>query len=210
MKHIITYNNFLLEKRVDVNEYPNKNYLGLVAKDINRFGRTTKFLTLYDFKNYKVIAHIELKNMMDINVFEVNRSFAEKGWGPLIYDFGLMYSFPKPVAPSKIIQPTAINVWKYYYELRSDVTKSPMKIGDELYDDKYKNDEMEDDFKSDDNLLYLNNYYFLKPSEEFKSLVDKGKQFLAQNGIKPSELFKLGYKEFKKKFLSNQEINQEN
>ncbi len=202
MKHIKPYNNFIIEKRASIQEYTNSDFIGLVLKDNKRFGSITRFLTLYDFKDNKVLAHIEMSNFTNKNCFEIQRSFAEKNWGPLIYDFALMSANPLSVTPSKIIKPAAINVWRYYYEMRDDVKKVKIDSTDEFYIDKYLN-EMDREYKVDGNLEYLNCYYFLAPSDEYINLLQKGDFFLKQRGIKPYDVSKTGDKEFKKIYDEN-------
>lgn len=186
---------------MDIGEYSNLDTLGLVVKDTNRNSVTTKHLALFDFKTNTMLAYIELRNLIDRNVFEIERVYAEKSWGPLIYDYALMFTYPKFVAPSKTIKPEAIKVWKYYYELRNDVIKQEMGVKDESYADKYKNDEMDETFLTDSNLMYLNCYYSLKPSIEYSNLVGNGDFLLKKSGLKPSNIFKIGNKCFKNSYL---------
>lgn len=204
MKHIKSFEKYtaILEKKADILDYPNIDSLGLVVKNVNRNNRTTKFLSIFDFKLNKTLAYIELRNIIDKNVFEVERVFAEKNWGPLIYDYALMFAYPKSVAPSKTIKPGAIKVWKYYYDFRDDVIKKAMNINDESYSSEYKNDEMDDVMLSDDNLIYLNCYYSLNPSLEYTKLSEKGAYLLKKHGMIPSDVFKIGYKQFKNIYLS--------
>ena len=200
MKHIKDYDVYLLEKKIDISDYPNISSLGLVAKSSNRNSVNTKQLAIFDFKTNETMAYIEIRNLIDRNVFEIERASAEKGWGPLIYDYALMFSYPKPVAPSKTIKPSAINVWKYYYELRPDVIKQEMGVKDESYSDKYRNHIMDDMLLTDDNLTYLNCYYSLKPSTEFLDLMEKGNILLKNSGMIPSQVFNYGNKHFKNSY----------
>lgn len=201
MKHIRNFDLFLFEKKMDIMDYPNLDTLGLVVKSSNRNSVTTKNLALFDFKTEETLAYIELRNLIDREVFEVEKASAEKGWGPLIYDYALMFSYPKSVAPSKTIKPSAINVWKYYYDLRPDVIKKEMGVKDESYSDKYRNHIMDDMILSDDNLLYLNTYYSLIPSIEFKDMVQKGSLLLKNSGMLPSNIFNFGNKHFDNSYL---------
>lgn len=116
MKHIQSYNIFILEKKADVVSYPNFSDLGLIIKQTKRNGTTTISLTLYDFKDDVVMGHIELDNLKNKSNFEIMRACAKKDWGAVIYDFALMCINPLPVTPSNVIMPKAINIWKYYYD----------------------------------------------------------------------------------------------
>lgn len=196
MKHIKTFDTFLFEKKIVINEYINLDFLGLVKKEIKRFNTTTKSLTLFDFKENIVLAHIEYDNSNSKDAFDIHRSYAQKDWGANIYDFALMETYPLPIVPSKIIVPKAINIWKYYYDLRSDVKKVPIMSDSENYSDTYRNF-LDDKPKSDDNLKYLSCYYFMEKTEEYENLLKKGSILSVEYGIKPSFITELGYKAFK-------------
>lgn len=196
MKYIKNFNNFIFEKKIDVSAYPNSNFLGLVKKSNKRGNTTTKTLTLFDFKQKEVLAHIELDNLNSKTCFDIMRSYAKKDWGAVIYDFALMDTNPLPVVPSKVIMPKAINIWKYYYDLRSDVIKKPILPSDENYSETYKNF-LDDTPKSDNNLLYINCYYFMEKSNQFEELLEKGNFLLKRFNLTPSFITNLGYKEFK-------------
>lgn len=62
--------------------------------------------------------------------YEVMRSKAPKGWGPLLYDVAMEWASVKGgglIADRDEVSPAAQRVWSYYKESRSDVQAIPLK-----------------------------------------------------------------------------------
>lgn len=61
---------------------------------------------------------------------EVAVSSAQKGYGPMMYDICMSYSYPTPIMPDRtLVSPAAANVWTYYQK-RNDVEKIPLSDND--------------------------------------------------------------------------------
>lgn len=73
-----------------------------------------------------IIGSIGIKKNTDCNAYYVKYVFAEKGYGPLLYDIAMESATSEGsglMADREYVKPAAINVWKYYYFNRNDVEK---------------------------------------------------------------------------------------
>lgn len=60
---------------------------------------------------------------------EVQRTAAEQGYGPLLYDLGLSFAYPNYVMPDRSsVSPAAKGVWDYYLNYREDVDRFPLGL----------------------------------------------------------------------------------
>ncbi len=97
-------------------------------------------LVLYSASEDKLFGAIKIApTNEDPNVYTVVRVSGDKGWGPLMYDIAMSYIHPKPLTPDRSgnIAKEAVNVWKFYYDKRSDIKKEPIDINDRLYSTLY-------------------------------------------------------------------------
>ena len=97
-------------------------------------------LVLYSASEDKLFGAIKIAPTdEDPNVYTVVRVSGDKGWGPLMYDIAMSYIYPKPLTPDRSgnIAKEAVNVWKFYYDKRSDIKKEPIDIDDTLYSTLY-------------------------------------------------------------------------
>lgn len=75
-----------------------------------------------------------------------------EGWGPMLYDCVITLAGESGLTPDRAsITPEATNVWKIYYNKRSDVKKEPLDIDGE------KNDDKSDDCESLHSILSASN-----------------------------------------------------
>jgi hypothetical protein len=77
-----------------------------------------------------MLGYVEFSDSVDCDdeVYEINRIAAVKGYGPLLYDVALSYAKTdgmEGVVPDRNrVSPAALKVWEYYFDRRSDVSKT--------------------------------------------------------------------------------------
>jgi hypothetical protein len=80
----------------------------------------------------EVSGHIKCDRFMNSDIFIVESSCVDKGYGPLLYDIA-METVTKHgcmlVSDRKIVSDDAFKVWKYYYENRPDIRKQELAVG---------------------------------------------------------------------------------
>ncbi len=191
---------YILEARVDVASYDYYKDLGLVVYSRKNFEIITKKITLFDFKNDRVMGYIEVDNLLERNSFDILRSYAPKDWGANIYDFAIQEVYPNAIIPSSVIMPKAISIWKYYYEKRNDVDKLEIHPNDINYKKSYKNNDFGGDI-IDDNLKYLNTAYMMVKSDLFIDLKEKCKFLLEKYKYTKIQISKKGENMFKENYI---------
>lgn len=79
------------------------------------------------------LGHILLtrKRVDEGSIWEVEDAQAKRGWGPLLYDLAMEYVCSRLgdlgiTADSSMVSGEAQNVWRFYFENRSDVEKYPL------------------------------------------------------------------------------------
>ena len=109
---------------------------------------------------------------------------AEKGLGPLMYEFAMMYANTYGVMPfrSGDITDSAASVWKKFYD-RSDIKKELVTKEDVEW--SYPFDEFLDDSeKSKEEMLELfNTKYYKTPTTEFNELVLRGQEAVKEKKL---------------------------
>lgn len=197
------FNNFLAlyEKRVENSELVEQNQFGLI---LHNGGRGTKetTLTLYDFKNKKVMGFIEaIKKKGEIP--ELAKSAAEKGYGPSMYDFILM-SFDEGLVPDReSVSEAALNIWRHFLNNRSDVKKESISKEDPSYINSYiKHEDKDEDpvHKDEEGLKILNTNYKLSPSKEYADLIERGNELMKEHSTNSNNINKAGNLYFTKKY----------
>jgi len=185
-----------MKLKMNTENYNSASLVLIIKSDI-KFGINTIYIVLYDFVDDEPIAYIDMNNLGDGINFEIQRSYAKPKWGHIIYDYALMTVYPNALIPSKIINPKALNIWKYYYDLREDVTKIDMNTNDKsLFSVEYINEL--GGVKTDEHIKYINCYYFLDKSTKYLELV-KIKEKINIYNIIPSLIIK----NIENKFLKN-------
>lgn len=146
-------------------------------------------------KDPKIIAFAEMsfdsKNPYDSYVLE--RTAAEKGYGPLIYDIMLSIADKKdrPVSPDRYsVSKYAKNVWDYYFSKRKDVSHLP--IDDEknpLTRDKKDDGEVHYSIKDGDlsKRKPIDFVYFIDKPINYRELINNHKEWIANSSISQSE-----------------------
>lgn len=134
-------------------------------------------ITLYDFKTDRVYGFMSMRPISS-NMNEFVAVAAEKGYGPLIYDCGIMASFNKGLLPPRDgdIRGDAFNVWEKFTH-RSDVTKAVLEEGDEGYSEEYLDFDLDVDNPKES--IAGNTVLIKMPSSDYKKLIAKGKELMS-------------------------------
>ena len=134
-------------------------------------------ITLYDFKTDRVYGYMSMVPIIS-NLNQFVAVAAEKGYGPLIYDCGIMASFNKGLLPPRDgdIRGDAFNVWEKFTH-RSDVTKAVLEKGDPGYSEEYLDFDLDPDNPKES---IVGNTVLIKiPSSDYKKLISKGKELMS-------------------------------
>jgi len=152
----------------------------------------TNEITLYDSSKGcdGVLAYIGLSEYSSFYTFPVVA--ADKGYGPMIYEFGMMFAGDKGLIINRDgdIRGDAFNVWKRFYH-SNVVKKETLDLSDTNFnfaivtgeedtgDDYEKLSQLEyftdEGFKED--IEIYNTIMYMKPSNEYKRLIDMANNF---------------------------------
>jgi len=133
-------------------------------------------IVLYNFKNNTVVGTMSYRPASR-NINQFVGVAAEKGYGPLIYELGIMSSFNRALVPTRDgdIRSGAFKVWEKFMD-RSDVHKIVLEPGEEAYSEKYENPK-------------IANTALLKiPNKEYKELINRGNELISKYRISPEEV----------------------
>ncbi len=202
--YIKTYESYITEKAIPLEDIVNSNNdigLSIYNKTSNNIKHS--YFTLYDFTNSKVLAFLYMRSLnRQGTIYEIENTAAEKNYGPDIYDLALMYIFPKGIKPDIIIKPQALNVWKYYYEKRSDIHKIKLKENDPDYVNRYEVD-IHSGYNNDPEALkIINTVYYKDPNTNLNKLLEKGKEYLQKYNLNEKQLKDIGQKYFDEVYSS--------
>lgn len=200
MKHLKPYENFLDENAISADDVAGRNSIGLVRYD-SPVGIKETALILYDFDDKKVLGFSEIGRFPDEPI-EITRTAAEKGYGPMMYDFILMTMYPVGILPDRdSISEPALNIWKFYYKNRSDVKKDTLKPGSPGYVKNYSVPHQEERSQKDpEKLKVLNTTYYMAPSDQYKNLLHRGEELLAKNKMRKNGIYRAASDFFDSKY----------
>jgi len=171
----------------------------IIHKSRGIFDKMT--IILFDFKLNKIIGNIDIdKDSDSLNYYQIFRSAAEKGYGPTLYDICLMGVYPNGIRPSAVIKPGAQSVWKYYKNNRSDIEMEVIDEKNPEYVSSFETDLGSEKQREESTLDIINTIYFLKPTDEYNSLVSKGENLMNEYKVKIKDLMKLKEEFFKLKY----------
>ena len=143
------------------------------------------WLNLFDFKTKKSVAIITLRRVSN-RAWGVTTVAADGGFGPLIFEVGMMYVSPSGICKDRIgeTKDGALSIWKKFIEDRIDVKKIAIKEDEPEY--SIKNAENPTKF------FMENIICFKKPSIWLGKLISKGEVLIAQTGISIHEIDEIG------------------
>jgi hypothetical protein len=140
----------------DIDSYINKNYntettsLDEIAKTTNDLPKDAGLYINKDFRQTHIVLYSTSEDRIysaisisptreDKNTYDVVRISANDGYGPLMYDIAMSYIYPKQLTPDRTgdVADEAFEVWKYYFDKRTDINKTPITLDDKLYSTMY-------------------------------------------------------------------------
>jgi hypothetical protein len=155
----------LNEAAVPISEILKNANIGL----IDGSSRAQVQLDLYDFSANRVLGTIGASHVAD-NIFHVTGVAAEKGYGPLMYEFAMMSIYDNGLTPTRSadIRGSAWEIWKQFYN-RSDVDKFPISENSRAYSEEFDPGYYENEGEE----IIGNTAFVLAPSSEFKGLLER-------------------------------------
>lgn len=138
-------------------------------------------LHLFDFKTRKCFGHISLQELSNRS-YMVTTIAAEKGFGPLMLEIGMMGVHPAGVCIDRVgpSKPPVWNMFKVFVDERPEIKKVSIKEKDEEYDGRYKEDESR-------HFLY-NTICFRPPSSWYNKILERGATLSQDNNIDQHEI----------------------
>ncbi len=169
---------------------------GLVIKDKKDGQSLLKTIAIYDFDDEMIMSYMSIRKWKVDDYWKVDRSVAEKNFGPPTYDLALMSIYPEYLRPSDMIMPAAQNVWKYYKNKRSDVEKMIINKDDLKYLDEYGENEDKMNLKDPKILDIVNTMFRLKPNKFYNDLIKNGDEYMEKYSITSADIMSKSLKHF--------------
>jgi hypothetical protein len=153
----------LSEAAVSITDVLSNPNIGLT---INNTGSVFQ-LDLYDFSKRRMLGTIGCSHVVD-NVFQITGVAAEKGYGPLMYEFAMMTIYDNGLTPTRSgdLRGTAWEVWVKFYK-RSDIGKFQIKKGSLAYSGEY----VPGDFGKE--AVVGNTAFTLAPNGGYENLIER-------------------------------------
>lgn len=154
-------------------------------------------LDLYDFLKRRVLGTIECVHVAD-NVFHVTGVAAEPGYGPLMYESGMMTIYDNGLAPTRSgdVRGTAWEIWRKFYG-RDDVGKFPIPENSRAYSEEYPEDDYEEDY------VIGNTAFTLAPSGGYENLIERTPILMKIHKISKEEIREQGGNFFSYKYADS-------
>lgn len=166
MNHIKSFGSFINEEAT--------NYLKLSSSvGLVKFKNSLDIgLTLYDFKENKVIGTISYNERISSEYGDVSMVASEKGLGSLMYEMAMIDISPKGLKPSGLINDEALSIWDKFIK-RGDITKVQLEKTDPIFKQ----------FDSVNKERIINTMFYMKPTFKYTSLIRRGEKLLADYNI---------------------------
>lgn len=152
--------------------------VGLIRND---YDSSKIWLHLFDFKEKKCFGHITLAQLSDRS-YMVTTIAAEKGFGPLMLEIGMMGAYPSGICLDRVAT-SKEGVWKMFKKFadeRPEIRKSYIKPSDMEYDNRH----IDDDEK---HFLY-NVILFRHPSSWYSKVLERGARLSQDSGMDGKEI----------------------
>ena len=148
--------------------------VGLIKRNINSNVIT---FNLFDFKDQKCFGYLELNKLTDRS-FMVSSISAEKGFGPLLLEIGMMGVYPSGICIDRLVS-TKNAVWSMFEKFvqnRSEIEKTKIEISDKEYDSRYEN--------SEEDRHVLNNIILSRPTSTwYNKEIQKGIRLYNESNV---------------------------
>lgn len=158
-------------------------------------------LCLFDYVTQDIYGYITAYKAAN-DIFQIDRTSAEKGYGPLMYDFLLQEINPAGLKPANKIKTEALNVWKYYYNKRNDVSKVVIDESNPAYNEYYVENDSDDAAKLTDkeNLQIINTSYKMNKTPQYVHFITESEHIIKDKGINKNRVFKNALSYFQQKY----------
>lgn len=132
-------------------------------------------INLFDFSSRQCLGNISIVRISK-RAYSVNTAAASDSFGPLMYEAAMMHIHPMGLCSDRggHTTPKALSVWKKFYDVRGDVKKSRLKLGD---------GEFQEHFERGDDGYVLNSLYYRPRSTWFVKAVEKGNMLKKEKKI---------------------------
>ncbi len=172
--------NELLEARVTIND--TANLAVIFIKEDNIF-------LLIDITTGKPKGYISF-GLTQGDVYGIYGAYADKGYGPLLYELAMTYVYPKGITMSddSSTSEDAMNVWEKFTE-RNDVVKKPI-VRTQRTDKEEWFDDMSNDYEDTPETrkwiergreLHNTQFIYTLGMDKLNTLIAKGDEYLKQN-----------------------------
>jgi hypothetical protein len=182
------------EKAISIIDINNSNFI-LIKEQTPKEVK----LVLYNINEQSIFGYI-FATKADKTTFQIEKSAAEKGYGPLMYDCLMMSINPLSLKPSYLIKQGAQTLWKYYLT-RPEVKSEVIDSSDIIYSNEYKEDQ--DDITTLNNkdvLDVINRRYYMIPTQDYFNLIQISNTLIKELKLNKRELFKQGLDYFWDKY----------
>jgi hypothetical protein len=175
----------LLEARVTINDTAN---LAVIFISEDNIFLLIKIIKDKDREIAKPMGYIGF-GLTQGDVYGIYGAYAEKGYGPLLYELVMTYVYPKGITMSDDSSTSvdAMNVWeKFASASRNDVEKKPIvrtnpTDKEEWFDSMYGEDPEQDTWIDRGRELHNTQFIYTFGMNKLKTLMAKGDEYLKQN-----------------------------
>ena len=172
--------NELLEARVTINDTANLSVI---------FIKEDNIFLLIDITTGKPKGYISF-GLTQGDVYGIYGAYADKGYGPLLYELAMTYVYPKGITMSddSSTSEDAMNVWEKFTE-RNDVVKKPI-VRTQRTDKEEWFDDMSNDYEDTPETrkwiergreLHNTQFIYTLGMNKLNTLIAKGDEYLKQN-----------------------------
>lgn len=139
------------------------------------------WLNLFNFSTKTCFGIITLRKVSE-KAWGVTTIAAEKGFGPNLYELGMMAVYPAGICTDRN-GPTndlAFSVWKKFVDNRPDIKKVAIKKDDKEFSERY--------FQNEEKHYLENIICYRTPSIWYSKLIKRGNALIAQSGLSPLDI----------------------
>lgn len=193
------FHKMLLERAFNIDDTDNNILLrSISSKEIK--------LCLYDYVNEKIIGYITAaKDKRNNEYYVLDRSSADKGWGPFMYNLILQFLYPKGIKPSTTIRPAAINVYKHFLN-DPNIKTNTVPESDPNFADMWLPDVKLLPREAPEELKIINTVFKKQPESWFLPFLKQSDEIIKQKNIPVNLIFSNALTYFDVKYDQSREL----
>lgn len=147
-------------------------------------------ICLYNYIDKSILGYITAgRDKRTPEYFLVDRSSADKGWGPFMYTLMLQSLYPKGIKPSAIIRPSAINVYKHFIS-NPNIKTNLVPTTDPNFADEWRPDVDVMPREAPEETKIINTVFKQQPEAWFVPFIEESNTIIKEQNINTSEVFK--------------------